>query len=273
MRRSLIHIRRFQVANTLGYLGVILVNAMANILPINGLNTGQVSDMFPNLFVPVPLTFGIWLVIYLGLGLFILYQWGVFSGWNDDYAGVTESIGWVFFISCLLNSLWIVAWHYLLVELSLIIMLLLFVSLLVIVNRLYHRRDPSQAEIRWAQGPFSIYFGWISVATIANVTAVLVAMEWAGFGIAEAMWTVIMIAIASLITVLVLVRRRNVLFSAVVLWTLLGIYLRHSGEFNGAYPLVIYTVMGSAALVVVVGLLVLSGAVGAKPRSSTLYLR
>jgi hypothetical protein len=273
MLRSLVNVRKYQVVNTISFIGVVLVNALANILPINGLNTGEISDMYPNLFVPVPLTFGIWLVIYVGLALFILYQWGVFSGWNDEHVTVTATIGWMFSLSCLFNGLWIVAWHYLFVELSLVIMLALFLTLLVIFNRLHQRRDPSSGEKAWVHGPFSIYFGWITVATIANATAVLVASEWGALGISEAIWTVLLIVIATAITAAVIVRRRNYFYGLVVVWTLLGIYLRHTGELARAYPLVIATAAGAGLVLLILMLLVLTGTIGTRPRGTTLYYR
>ncbi len=273
MLRSHVSVRKYQIINTICFIGVVLVNAMANILPINGLNTGEISDLYPNLFVPVPLTFGIWLVIYLGLALFILYQWGIFSGWNDDHITATATIGWMFALSCLFNGLWIVAWHYLFVELSLVIMLALFFTLLIIFNRLFQRRNPSPAERNWVHGPFSIYFGWITVATIANVTAVLVASNWGAWGVSEAIWTAALIAIATIITATVIVRRRNYLFALVVVWTLLGIYLRHIGEFARAYPFVNGTAAGAGVILLVLMILVGTGTIGARPRGTTLYYR
>jgi translocator protein len=273
MLRSLVNVRKYQVLNTISFIGVILVNALANILPINGLNTGEISDLYPNLFVPVPLTFAIWLVIYLGLGLFILFQWGVFSGWNDDHVNATAAIGWMFTLSCLLNGLWIVAWHYLFVELSLVIMVALFMTLLIIFNRLHQRRGPSPAEKNWAHGPFSIYFGWITVATIANVTAVLVASGWGGWGVSEVIWTAALIAIATVITALVIVRRRNYLYALVVIWTLLGIFLRHTGEFESVYPIVYATAAGAGLILLILMVLLATGTIGERPRGTTLYYR
>lgn len=259
MLRTRINVTRYQLANTLGFLLVIAINAMANILPINGFNTGEISDFYPNLFVPVPLTFSIWLVIYLGLLGFIIYQWGAFSGWTQDHSHTVSRIGWWFFLSCLANAGWIVLWHYLYVELSVLVMGILFLCLLVIYLRLRAADSPSDTERRFAWVPFSIYFGWITVATIANITALLVELDWDRLGMTPESWTVIMIGAALVITLAVLFTKRDMAFSLVVIWTLAGIYMRHSGEFAGQYAQVVTAAMVSAALIGIVMVLMITG--------------
>lgn len=271
MINAQLDVKRFQVVNTLLFFFVIVVNALANIIPVGGYNTGEISDMYPNLFVPIPLTFSIWLIIYIGLGLFILYQWGFLSGWSDDHRQVTADIGWVFALSCLLNGLWIFLWHYLYTGLSLIVMFLLLFSLLVIYQRLWQRKSKTAQEKRYVVAPFSLYFGWITVATIANVTTVLVDLGWDGFGISDEIWTTIMIAAAFLITLGVLFTKRDLIYGLVVVWTVAGIYLRHTGELMGEYPLIIFVAAVTGGVLLLLMALMGIGVIGKGQPKGTLY--
>ncbi|MEM8568693.1 MAG: hypothetical protein AAGF85_19710, partial [Bacteroidota bacterium] len=143
---------------------VIVVNAMANALPINGMNTGEISALYPNLFVPAGVTFSIWSVIYLGLLGFTLYPFITGKMLENRLASLFQ-------LTCLLNVSWIFAWHYLLTELSLAIMLLFLLALI----KIYRRLNITNNLYCWlVYVPMNIYFAWICVATIANVTALFV---------------------------------------------------------------------------------------------------
>src|SRR4030066_1943707 len=165
----------YALLNLIGLLAVIAVNAMATLLPLNNITTGELSDKYPNLFVPAGITFSIWGVIYLLLILFIIYQFIVAFRKSTEERGIFEKIGILFFLSCGFNIAWILAWHYELVWLSLIIMVLLLLSLIFIYIRLgTGRTGIKNYEKVFVNIPFSIYLGWITILTIANVTAYLV---------------------------------------------------------------------------------------------------
>src|SRR5512133_3141843 len=168
--------------NLLLFAGMIVMNYLANALPLNNKTTGELSDMYPNLFVPAGLTFSIWGVIYLLLVGYCIIQ---FSGSNQIAIG---SIGWLFAVTCILNASWIVAWHYQKLPLSLIIMVCLLNYLILINIRL---TAVAQGLMKAA---FGIYLGWICIATIANVTALLVNYNWNGFGLSDVTWTITMIS-------------------------------------------------------------------------------
>jgi tryptophan-rich sensory protein len=203
------------------FFGVmILMNALANALPLNNKTTGELSDSLPNLFVPAGLTFSIWGVIYLLVALFCIIQ---FRAANDT---TVENIGWLFSVSCLLNATWIVAWHYQRLPLSLMIMLLLLTTL-IYINMLI--RDIQPGIIKAA---FGIYLGWICIATIANITAVLVSHGWNGFGISETAWTIIMIAAGVLIVSFTLLRLDNPFIGLSVVWAVIGIYLKRQDDYR-----------------------------------------
>lgn len=209
------------------FVGVIAVNALANILPINGYNTGQISAFYPNAFVPAGFTFSIWGVIYL---LLLAYTIGLtyYSIQRQQHPKAfmfIERINTYFLLTCVFNMAWIVAWHYLQIELSVLIMLL-FLSTLI---QLFLKTrtlvlDLSLTQKFILQTPFIVYLGWISVATIANITALLVAYKWTAWSIAPAYWSAAMILIAIVLAVLMLRKFKVVEFALVVAWALWGIY-------------------------------------------------
>jgi len=236
--------------NLLGFIGTVAVNALANILPINNKATGELSDSYPNLFVPTALTFAIWGLIYALLFVFIVYQFVVAFRKNTWEKGVVRKAGIFFIISSVLNMGWIFAWHYEQVLLSLIIMILLFISLLIIYLRLrIGRSDASKSEKICSHIPFSVYIGWITIATIANVTAFLVNINWNRFGLSDQIWTLLVIAVGILISLGMLFIRKDIFYNLVVVWSFTGILLKRISD-KGADDLyiVIISIAGIAAL-------------------------
>ncbi len=214
-----------QFANIAGFLGTIVVNYLANALPIAGKSTGELSDLYPNLFTPAGFTFAIWGVIYLLLTLFVIYQAKDIHKLNKD--PVVEKVGGWFFVTCLANMGWIFAWHYQAVGLSLVFMLILLVSLIFIYLRLdIGRTRVTKMERYLVHLPFSVYLGWISVATIANVSALLVDAGWNRWGLSEATWTVIVIIVGTLIALYALRSRGDIFYSLVFIWAFFGIFMR-----------------------------------------------
>ncbi|MFW6181125.1 MAG: hypothetical protein ACOC8N_05195 [Spirochaetota bacterium] len=221
----------FSAANLLGFLGVVAVNILANALPLNGRFTGEISDRYPNLFVPAGWTFSIWGLIYLLLAVFIVYQLADAFGRTGSRSHFLERIGLLFFVSCLANVGWLFAWHYELLLVSLPVMLVLLVSLIGIYRRLrVGRSSASRQDKLLVHLPFSVYLGWITVATIANVTVLLVSLQWNRFGLGEQLWTVLLMAVAVLLAITVLLFRRDIFYALVVDWALVGIVLKRLSE-------------------------------------------
>ncbi len=211
-----------RILNLIGLIIVLTMNGLANGLPLNGKTTGELSALYPNYFVPAGFTFSIWGVIYLFLIAFVIFQF------TKQSTESVRKIGLLFLVSCLANGSWIAAWHYEYVGLSLAIMLLLFFSLLFIYLRLNIALEKVSAAKKWLLHiPFSLYLGWITVATIANTTALLVDYGWNGWGIAEPTWAGIMILVAGAIGAFVVRSRQDVFFGLVLLWAFFGIWQRH----------------------------------------------
>lgn len=213
--------------NWLSFLLTLFANAMANILPINGLNTGQVSALYPNLFVPDGFTFSIWSVIYTWLLLYVVISssWLLSSKATTAQRSAAAQLSPLFIISGIINVSWILAWHYLQVWLSLGLMLVLLTLLFLQFQRIQKASATATASIRWLLfAPFVIYFGWISVATIANSTALLVHVGWQGGPLEPAVWSAVMMNVAGILALLVGAGLRQPLYAAVVVWAMLGIY-------------------------------------------------
>jgi hypothetical protein len=218
-----------QILNITGLLLTLVINYLANALPIAGKNTGEVSGLYETLFAPAEFTFAIWGIIYLLLLVFDVYQAkGLFKPAHPKRPpSYYHRIGYLFFISCLANAAWIFAWHYEVLWLSMVLMIVLLISLLQIYIRLgVGRRIVKQSERYFVHLPFSVYLGWISVATIANAATFLVSIQWDGFGIHAEIWTAIMILAAAAISTTMLIARKDLFFSLVILWAFFGIFVK-----------------------------------------------
>lgn len=206
--------------NIVLFAGMLVMNYLANALPLNGKNTGELSDSFPNLFVPAGLTFSIWGVIYILVLLYVIFQF------KDSNSLAVSQISLAFGISCVLNALWIVFWHYGKLPLSLLVMAGLLAALIYINIAI---RDLPFGIIK---ASFGIYLGWICIATIANVTALLVNYGWDGFNISHEAWTIIMIAVGTLLVALTIYRFKNPFVGIAVVWAFLGIAIKRQADYR-----------------------------------------
>ncbi|OGI11493.1 MAG: hypothetical protein A2Y40_01575 [Candidatus Margulisbacteria bacterium GWF2_35_9] len=233
----------------LSFMFMLTLNALANILPINGYNTGQLSGMYPNLFVPAGVTFSIWGLIYIALLLF-LYGLFKYKNKDDKYFFKLTSL---FIASNLLNGSWILAWHYKIIVLSLIIMIALLLTLIKMYLTVKDARilntSNSTRLIKFAS---SLYLGWISLATVANTSALLVFYQWSRFGLSEVFWTIVMILVVLVLTSAMLLRERDLVFSWVVLWAYYGIILKRLSV-SPIYKEIILTTQISALVIILLG--------------------
>lgn len=234
------------------YLVMIAANGAANALPLNGRTTGDVSLAYSNLFTPAGVTFSIWGVIYLLLGAHVLYQLGMFRD-RPDTPGDTallNRVGLLFSLSSLANTAWIFAWHYDLIPLSAVLLVTILTLLALIVMTV--RRADLTGRQRWFIGvPFSVYFGWSTVAVVANITVLLVYWKWNGFGIGESTWAVIIVLVAMAIGTVTMLRNRDAAYGLVLLWAFAGILLRQTSDLGGRYPAIIAAVVVSLLVFVV----------------------
>ena len=237
-----------QIANILSVVLALTVNILASTLPLNGQNTGEISDRFQVFFVPAGYVFAIWGVIYIGWIAFAVYQ----ALPAQKESPRLRKLGYLFALSGLLNAAWLFCWHYNQFGLSVLVMLGLLGLLIASYLRLDVGRTPVGTAEKWCVDvPFSIYLGWISVAAIANVTDWLYFVNWNGFGIAPEIWAVIMLLVASLVGVMMALTRRDSAYLFVFAWSFAGIAVKQA-----ATPMVAYAAW--AAAVVALGLAIYS---------------
>jgi hypothetical protein len=221
------HYTALAILNLLAYIGMLTVNALANILPINEVSTAEISDSIPNLFVPAGLTFSIWGLIYLLLLGYLLYQYIILSGKRNHKKNFIRKISLLFIITCALNAGWIFTWHYKNLHASVFLMVILLLALIYLYHRLeVGKKGISPMERYLVHLPFSIYLGWISIASIANITALLVDTGWNRWGLSEEFWTVTMMMIGAGLAVAMALLRRDIFYGLVVIWALLGIIFK-----------------------------------------------
>ena len=227
-------------------LATLVVNFLANALPLNGLSTAEISDSFPILFVPAGYVFSIWGLIYLGLSAFAIYS--VTKAGRAD-ARVDVIAKW-FALSNFFNLTWIFLWHYQQFTLTLVPILGLLGSLIVIYLKLRAGKEKLDWQGKFLVNlPFSIYLGWATVAVVANVTQVLYYWGWRGTPLTEPLWAVILLAVASLLGVLMIFLRKEVAYPLVLVWAFVGIWVKQA-----ATPAVATTALAAAILLAVLAL-------------------
>jgi benzodiazapine receptor len=216
--------------NIVAFVLTIVVNGLAGSTTIlGGKNTAQISDANPTLITPAGYVFSIWGVIYILLGIFVVFQ-ALPSEQGKEFQ---KRIGLLFVLSSFLNIAWLFLWQFEYLSLSCVLMFLLLATLILIYLRLsIGKSKVTMREKLAVHLPFSVYLGWITIASIANVTVTLVSVNWDGFGISPETWATLIIIVALLITMLVTVTRKDVAYGLVVMWALVGIAVKQSENQN-----------------------------------------
>lgn len=244
-----------QIVTIVAFAGTVAVNGLANGLPLNGQTTGAISDRFPVYFVPAGYVFSIWGVIYLLLLGFTVFQALPSQRENP----LLRRIGYWFAVGSVANSAWIFLWHYQQFGLTLLAMVGLLATLTVIYLRLNIGRAQVSAATRWlVHLPFSVYLGWITVATVANATTVLYIANWDGFGLSAETWALVMLVAGGLIASAMIATRRDVAYTLVILWAYVGIVVKQAGTPEVA--------LGAGVIAGVVALALAAALVLARPR-------
>lgn len=218
--------RRF--ANISAFLALVIINGLAGATTlVGGRNTAQVSNSYPTLITPSGYVFSIWGIIYILLGVFIVYQ----ALPSQQGKGFQSKIGWFFVVSSLLNCIWLFLWQFEFLTFTVLIMFLLLTSLIFIYVRVGIGKTKAPIIEKLAvYVPFSIYLGWITIASVANVATVLVSLNWGGFGLNAQIWTTLIVILVLIITILVIATRKDIAFTLVIIWALVGIGFNHSSD-------------------------------------------
>ena len=215
-------------ANIVAFVLTVLVNGLAGSTTLlGGKNTAQISNANPTLITPAGYVFSIWGVIYILLGIFVVFQ--ALPG--EQGKSSQNKISWLFVLSSILNIAWLFLWQFEYLSLSVVLMFLLLATLILIYLRLGIGKSKVTTREKLAvHVPFSVYLGWITIASIANVAVTLVSVNWNGFGIAPETWATLVIIVALLITMLVLATRKDIAYGLVIVWALVGIAVNQSGN-------------------------------------------
>lgn len=238
----------------LSYIVMITTNALANILPINGENTGVISDSYPNLFAPAGYTFSIWGVIYILLGILVFYLVRQKTIDKDtERVKALSNISTWFILSSFANAVWILTWHYRMIGISVVIMLIILVSLILMMREVI-KTSLLKSDIVWMKPPIGVYFGWITVATVANITTFLVSIQWDGFGISEEIWMIGILIVSALIACAAMLWSRCGAYGLVIIWAYIGIWSKHTSEtgFDRQYGGVLITLYVTLAIIILV---------------------
>ena len=214
-----------KILNVAALVVVVLVNYLANALPINGVKTADISNKYFNEFAPANLTFSIWAVIYsLIIGVMIWQFVNVNEAKNKEISQFST----YFIANCLLNAAWLFAWHYEIFVLTIILMLGILYTL-VQLNRIESKEFPTDLPTKWLlQSGFGVYLGWICIATIANITTFLVSLNFNKLGLTDTFWTGTVIGIGSITAAMLVVRYKNMYIGFAVIWALIGIVIRQN---------------------------------------------
>lgn len=214
-------------ANAAAFLITIVVNALANTSMLNGKNTGEISDLYPTLVTPAGYVFAIWGLIYILLLVYVVFQ--AFP--SQKQKAFQKEVGVLFVLSCVFNVVWLFLWQYGYITLSVLPMFALLATLITTYLRLnIGKSNASLKEKLSVHLPFSVYLGWITVASIADVAAALVSVNWDGFGLSDVTWAILVITVALIITLLVIFTRRDIAYSLVLVWALVGIAVKQSAN-------------------------------------------
>ncbi|WIV19613.1 TspO/MBR family protein [Paenibacillus polygoni] len=226
--------------NAAGLILVIVVNALANILPIGGRTTQEVSELYPVLITPAGYAFIIWSVIYLLLAGFVIFQFLP----SQKNRNTTAQVGIWFFISCLANAGWIILWQNLQIGWSVLVILILLFSLIQMYVRTRDIPSPTPGETWFVKLPFSIYLGWVSVATLINITVWLSKLGWSGFNLGDQTWAIILLLLGSIVAFAVSYRYNDFILPLVFVWAYIAIGVKQSDTLA-----VSYTAIGLAIVI------------------------
>lgn len=226
-------IKTLQVLNFLFFIIMVGMNTLAVVLPLNGKTTKELSDKYPNLFVPAGITFSIWSVIYLALLIFCIYQVrSLFSKKTEPHlAMILNAIGYLFVLNAIFNALWIVSWHYEILPLSILIMVGILGTLIQINKNLRPVQPYLSGGLKVVvKASFGLYIGWICIATIANATALLVAYGIMPTGLSGQSWACVMILVGSSVGFIATINVRNGFVGLAIIWALIGIIIARNQD-------------------------------------------
>ncbi|TFD40863.1 tryptophan-rich sensory protein [Cryobacterium sp. TMT2-10] len=235
------------VSAVLAIVGSFIGSGAAGGTPIQNASGGALAaDATP--IAPGGPAFGIWTPIYLGLIAYAIWQF--LPAQKTDAR--QRALGYPIAASLVLNAAWILSIQFDLLVLSVPVIVLLLIVLIRAFRLTLASRPKNLIETIVADGTVGLYLGWVSVATAANVTAVLVASGFFGFGLGSDVWGVGVIAVAGLVGVLIALYGRGRLAPAASLcWGLGWVAVARLTGYLLSTPTAIAAIAAVAVIVIV----------------------
>lgn len=227
-----------RILTLLSFILMLIINVLASVSSINGFTTGEISNSFESLFTPASFTFSIWGIIYISLSVYVIYQLLILKLNKNDQITINE-INIYFILSSITNILWLLSWHYLFIFISVLLMILLFFLLMKIYILIHD--NPKLKSNNYIKLPFSIYFGWITVANIANINVYLYTLNINNYKHLHLIWTIISLILGLILSINISNKNKDISYLFPILWGYTGILVRHNSEsgFNNEYLSVI----------------------------------
>ncbi|MBC7654062.1 MAG: hypothetical protein H7098_06240 [Oligoflexus sp.] len=222
-------VKALAILNLIFFIIAFAVSNLSQLKIFGGVTNADISNKYATVFTPAGITFAIWGVIYLSLFGFTIYH--VFKAFKDDIHSEASQailkIDYLFIINNIATTFWVFAFTYEYLLASMILIIIQLITLLIIFIKLnLFDIDKSFYNKLFTQFPLTIYFAWLCVANVANISLYLVSIGWDGFGISESIWAQTMIIVIALITFFIVLYKKNVFFGLVAIWSVYGIRIK-----------------------------------------------
>lgn len=225
----------YAVLNFIFFIIALTISYLSQDRIFAGKTIGEISNKYDTWFTPAPVSFSIWGLIYISLFIFCIYHlYGAFKKQPDDEVNIQlRQMGWLFVINNMASAIWVLAWVHEMIIPSVLLMAVQLLTLVFICKQAHiFNKHRSTSSILFTQFPISIYYGWITVATAVNINAALYAYGWSGSPFSVTYWTIILIGLIALITILIIMVRKNVIYAMVIIWAFYGIILKNQDISN-----------------------------------------
>jgi translocator protein len=229
-----------QLGNILAFVVTLIVNGLSNTTLIGGRTTADISNLYPTLITPAGYVFAIWGIIYALLFLFVVYQ-ALPSQRSNPFQ---QKMNGLFILSCAFNVAWLFLWQNNYVTYSLILIVAFAVTLEEIHRRLRKSNSASLKEWAFVRLPFSVYFGWLTIATFANLAVAMSAAGWVTWQASDVAVGIVLLLVALAIVLCVVLARKDIAYGLVAIWALVGIAVN-----QGAVVEIVYVSYFGAGIV------------------------
>jgi len=224
-------VKNLAVLNLVFYVIAFAVSNLSQLKIFGGVTNADISNKYDTVFTPAGLTFAIWGVIYLSLFGFTIYH--LIRAYKDDVHSEASqdllNIGNLFIINNIATTCWVFAFTYEYLLTSMLLIIIQLITLIkIFINLSLFNNNKTLSNKLFTQFPLTIYFAWLCVANIANISLYLVSVNWDGFGIAPAIWAIVLIIITVVLSTFIIIGKKNPFFGLVIVWALYGIVLKRT---------------------------------------------